>query len=681
MALAGRLSLALRGPTSEKDDRAIARATALFSFLLVAKLCLLLWNLFVKHKYPLADVPADGIVFLIGADLLLCLSVAGASVVVDSLGGVGGRWGKIVSRVAWGLIYFCIVMFSIVSFQVARIYGDPLDVELLRSADDLMVMRQSVWAYVGPMPLALTIYGLIGAPLLAVLIFRGLRGRRWLQTRWQMWAVASVLCLGAAIVQKTRLHRIDTFGVKDNAVLFFIKEYKPAFEPIDAPELMHQVADRQGEMLQREHLPASLLLEGKKLKRDFAYTPGNPRPVNVIIVQMESTGALHVNRETAPNICSLADHGLSLRRHSTVATQTARATCGLYYSDYLPELGTTADLLYGRPMPQPALAEVLKSAGYHTGLFHTGFLDYLGIRFLFKGKGVDRIVGAREMMQEGASLAYSAGVHEERTVEELTGWIRANRDVPFFATYITEFPHHPYVSMATNNPFPDDSWRNRYRNSLHYADQSVGRLVKFLGDEKLLEKTLIVVVGDHGETVSAYPVGHGLRMSVEEMRTPCIFSNPILFPSAVESRLSTSHLDVAPTILRFLGMRTPDEWLGRDLLADEMPSVLQFVSITHVRSTGVIDNGLLYSLERMTGQTHLFEIGDTELVELPQDDPRQRFANRYKREIDWYTDWSLWRHLHRATKLPDADLARHKEAAPAPAKADGVNAASIVPRS
>jgi phosphoglycerol transferase MdoB-like AlkP superfamily enzyme len=677
----GRLNRSLTRPTSEKDERAIARATALFSFLLLLKVCLLLWNVLVKRKHPLADVPVDGMFFLIGADLLFCLGVAGVSLLVDSLCGIEGRWGRISGRVAWGLIYFFIVMFSIASFQVARIYGDPLDIELLRSADDLMVMRQSIWAYIGPMPFALTVYGLVGAPLLALVILRSLRQRRWLQTRWQMWAVVSVLCMGAAIVQKTRLHRIDTFGVKDNAVLFFIKEYKPAFKPIDAPELMHEVADRQGEMLQRQHVPRSLWLENQKLKRDFASPFHNPQLRNVVVVQMESTGALHVNRETAPNICALADHGLSLGRHSTVATQTARATCGLYYSDYLPELGTTPDLLYGRPMPQPALAEVLKFSGYGTGVFHTGFLDYLGIRFLFGGKGVDRIVGAREMMQEGAALAYSAGVHEERTVEELTGWIRAHREVPFFATYITEFPHHPYVSMAKSNPFPDDSWQNRYHNSLHYADESVGRLVKFLADEKLLEPTLIVVVGDHGETVSGYPVGHGLRMSVEEMRTPCIFSNPVLFRSAVESRLSTSHLDVAPTILGFLGMRAPDEWLGRNLLEDEVPAVLQFVSITHMRSTGVIDNGLLYSLERMTGQAHLFEIGDTELRELPADDPLQRFSLQYKREIDWYTDWSLWRHLNRATKLPDADIARHKEVAPVPTKTMDDNAATLVPRS
>src|SRR4029450_8136380 len=113
-------------------------------------------------------------------------------------------------------------------------------------------------------------------------------------------------------------------------------------------------------------------------------------------------------------------------------------------------------------------------------------------------------------------------------------------------------PHHPYNNLSGEKPFPDDTWLNRYKNSLHYADSAVGQLLAYLKSEGLMEKTLIVVVGDHGETVSSYPVGHGLNVSAEEMRTPFILSNPVLFPSSIESRVPSSHLDVAPTIVHLL---------------------------------------------------------------------------------------------------------------------------------
>ena len=271
------------------------------------------------------------------------------------------------------------------------------------------------------------------------------------------------------------------------------------------------------------------------------------------------------------------------------------ASYGLYYSDYLPDLGAPPSLFYAHPMPQPALAEVLKAAGYATAIFQTGFLDYLELRFLFQAKGMDTLVGALEMVDKGAPLAYSAGVHEERTVQEMTQWIRAHKDQKFFVAYLTEFPHHPYLSLATDNPLPPTTWLNRYKNSMHYTDESVGKLVEFLRSEKLLDQTLIVVVGDHGETVSTYPVGHGLAASAEEMCTPCIFNNAKLFPVPAQSQLCTNHLDVAPTIVSLLGLTPPQEWLGRNLLAQSIPSLLQFVTITHLRHTQcVLDDGLLY---------------------------------------------------------------------------------------
>ena len=179
----------------------------------------------------------------------------------------------------------------------------------------------------------------------------------------------------------------------------------------------------------------------------------------------------------------------------------------------------------------------------------------------------------------------------------------AHKHEKFFAAYLTEFPHHPYLTMAAKPPFPNDTWLNRYKNSLHYADSAVGRLVEVLKSEGLLEKTVIAVVGDHGETVSHYPVGHGLRVSVEEMRPPLILSNPKLFPGAAESTINSDHLDIAPTLARLVGLSAPADWLGRDLLADRIADRLHFVTITQIDRTAVIDGDLLYVLDRGRGKS------------------------------------------------------------------------------
>src|SRR5205814_2338478 len=148
------------------------------------------------------------------------------------------------------------------------------------------------------------------------------------------------------------------------------------------------------------------------------------------------------------------------------------------------------------------------SHGYATALFDSSFLSWSDLGFLFQNKGFGTIVDAAALWRPGEALPWSWGVAEEQTVDALTRWIGQHREHKFFAVYGTIFPHHPYECPLPQDqqPFPATSWLNRYRNSLFYADQNVGRLVAFLRKENLLDRTIVVVVGDHGETVATYPV-------------------------------------------------------------------------------------------------------------------------------------------------------------------------------
>src|SRR5215218_5193988 len=76
LGMEGRNAGPTRGPTISGEESAIAVAAGVFTFLLATKISLLLWHLFVKRSRPLADVPADGVLYLAGFDLLLCLGLA-----------------------------------------------------------------------------------------------------------------------------------------------------------------------------------------------------------------------------------------------------------------------------------------------------------------------------------------------------------------------------------------------------------------------------------------------------------------------------------------------------------------------------------------------------------------------------------------------------------------------------
>ena len=125
------------------------------------------------------------------------------------------------------------------------------------------------------------------------------------------------------------------------------------------------------------------------MKRDFDLVrDAAARGMNVMFLQMESTGSLYLDARRRRISPKLKQNSLSFTRHMTSFTQTRSAMYSLNYSDYLPELGTHAEPALHRAMPQPALLEVdAQRAAIETGVFHTGFLDYYQIRYHVQGQG------------------------------------------------------------------------------------------------------------------------------------------------------------------------------------------------------------------------------------------------------------------------------------------------------
>ena len=117
--------------------------------------------------------------------------------------------------------------------------------------------------------------------------------------------------------------------------------------------------------------------------------------------------------------------------------------------------------------------------------------------------------------------------------------------------------------------------------------------MEHLREQGVLDRTIIVCVGDHGETVSTYPVGHGLAMTPEEALHAVRYLKSELFPAAQHAP-EHIHLDIAPTILNLVGIESPKEFLGRNLLADTIPPRMSFISLKHSQVSGILDNGLLY---------------------------------------------------------------------------------------
>jgi arylsulfatase A-like enzyme len=108
---------------------------------------------------------------------------------------------------------------------------------------------------------------------------------------------------------------------------------------------------------------------------------------------------------------------------------------------------------------------------------------------------------------------------------------------------------------------------NRFANALRYADQWLGEVVATLERGGVADRTLLVVVGDHGEAFYEHEQPtHGTSLHEEQVRSLLLLRAPGAPPREIDEPVSL--LDVAPTVLRVLGLPRHGNFQGRDDLLE-----------------------------------------------------------------------------------------------------------------
>ncbi len=289
------------------------------------------------------------------------------------------------------------------------------------------------------------------------------------------------------------------------------------------------------------------------------------RGVNIVMVVLESVGARQIldsdglpDAAVAPRIRRLSERAAVLDAVYTVHAGSVYSWIALLTG------GLALDL---RPYSGPTLISRLQEHGYCTALVASarlagqGFLDFVGT------VGYDLIwdFGAMPEAFQQRHALHSWGGREEVAVAAALDWIDGlEPGRRFFLQYYTTATHHPYTTPAGwrggGEARPEPTRRERYRQALRYSDEAVGTLVDGLAARGLLEDTLLVVTGDHGEALGEiHPEehAHGPRLNDETLRSFAIFSSPTLFDGSVKLGMVAQFRDLMPTLLAFVDPRPP----------------------------------------------------------------------------------------------------------------------------
>ena len=110
---------------------------------------------------------------------------------------------------------------------------------------------------------------------------------------------------------------------------------------------------------------------------------------------------------------------------------------------------------------------------------------------------------------------------------------------------------------------------NRYDNSLYFIDNEINKILSVIKTKKLLDNTIIIITGDHGQAFNDYGRGyweHAGNFTPAQIQTPLMVYWPGRAPKQIQYQ--TSHYDIAPTLLKHtLGCTNPaqDYTLGATL--------------------------------------------------------------------------------------------------------------------
>jgi arylsulfatase A-like enzyme/Tfp pilus assembly protein PilF len=300
-----------------------------------------------------------------------------------------------------------------------------------------------------------------------------------------------------------------------------------------------------------------------------AQTPAKPA-LNVVLITIDTLRADHVGcygykQIKTPNIDGLAADGARFERAFAVVPVTLPSHTSMLTGTY-PMLSGMHDFSGNKLSPlQPTLASVLKQAGYQTGaVIAAAVLDSRfglnqGFDFYYDHFDFNRLDEANldQMERPGNVVADVALDWLEKD------WLAKNSQKKFFLWMHLYDPHFPYLP---HEPYSREYAAQPYDGEIAFADEQVGRLLRFLKEKGIYQNTVIVLCGDHGESLGEHgEKTHGFFIYNATMHVPLI----IRLPENAAARTiadPVSLVDLMPTVLGAVGLEVPSQVQGRSLL-------------------------------------------------------------------------------------------------------------------
>ena len=293
------------------------------------------------------------------------------------------------------------------------------------------------------------------------------------------------------------------------------------------------------------------------------------RGANVLLVTLDTTRADrigcygHAGAET-PTLDGLARDGVLFERCVTPTAYTLPSHASILTGRYPAYHGVRLNGGVALADVQTTLAERLSEQGYRSGAFIGAFV--LDGRWGLE-QGFDRYDDDFKLRPE--QRLDLAGVQRpaDRVVDAALEWLGQDASKPFFAWIHMYDPHTPYEPPEPYAARFAGAPGRRYDGEIAFADSQVGRLLAWLRSRDLDKRTIVVVIGDHGEGLGDHGESeHGYFIYDYAVHVPLLVSLPVDGFRGVRVPAQVRTIDLFPTILELVAPGVPFEVHGESLV-------------------------------------------------------------------------------------------------------------------
>jgi arylsulfatase A-like enzyme len=386
---------------------------------------------------------------------------------------------------------------------------------------------------------------------------------------WAVWLIPPV---PRAWIVKGSLAAMGLWGVfslwvfpgEKNPVPAELRANPGIFFVSDLAEHLRRSPERERMLTRVEETEPGLKLTGPLYSHPVRAVKNLPPPAqhpwNVVFLVLESLGTRYMlgggsekGPAPMPFLNRLAKQGWFLQNHyapSNVSTKAMfsvlsglydffnRGTLGVRPDAQIPSLPAFLGETYDSFLVSPS-----SSAWY----FPLPFLKNGGLGEIHTYETLNF-----KIREELSTLGRYIARDEIQTVDFFLRRITKARE-PFLGMYVSFVAHFPYFDYGPDYRLVemDGKSLSRYINNLYLLDRMVERIFDHLRNLGLLARTILVIVGDHGQAFGQHHPDNYLHYRYSynvNLEAPVIFYQPALFqPRSV--RFPTNHTDILPTLL------------------------------------------------------------------------------------------------------------------------------------